>query len=141
MNNATTSTPIPALLSVLFNVNGSQTSLCLRGHCTHFDQITVIHESEAGVKDHALAGDDVLLSLPVSDGDALIVLARNHEGAIVGCGFYEVSMKLIKAYGVILAPQCTSNLIIDQCDGSVVERGNLRSLQALFTTPETATVR
>jgi hypothetical protein len=134
----TTSTP--ALISVLYSLtNESQATLALHGHCEPWQRITVTHESQE-IKRHTMAGNETLLSLPVTTGEIITILVRQ-AGTMIGCGTFEVQLDLSEVYGVILVPKTCSDLILDQCDAGIVERGNQRSLQVFFKTPELAQVR
>lgn len=96
--------------------------------------ITVMHEESTAGKLLAYGLDgDGRMQVEVRDHESLTIIVR-HESDIVACGVFEVDLALIDCIGVILAPRATSNLIVDQCEGQVIQRGLTSALAVLDAT-------
>jgi len=115
--------PAPALLAAPYEVIDSwRATMALRGHCPREQEITVAHDTQTGMDDYRINGDECLPVISLSNGDILTFLVCDDDGTPFACGTYEVRITLSETQGIILAPMNVSQLTLYQCDETVKAR-------------------
>lgn len=126
-------TRLPVLTALFEMRDEFSAMLTLRSQCTTGTIVSVIHQGLIGTADsYVLVGNNDEITLSVKDGE-LLHLTAHIEGAVVGGAIFEIDAHLADV-GALLIPRTLSNLIVDQCQRRIVERGVATGLERSFCT-------
>jgi hypothetical protein len=103
-------------LAILFSLSDDETCghVQLVGHNDHGLIITIVHEhKDAPISTYTLFGDEMLMSVPVADGECFAIQARR-SGTIVSSAILEVCTRLTDISEAVLLPRLTSNFLLSQ---------------------------